>query len=58
MYLLALPAPVGGGDEAQLVERWTGTSPTQVRFSGAERDFFSQSPLSVQALLRCSHGVQ
>ena len=28
-----------GGDVAQLVEHRTGTSPTQVRFLGAARDF-------------------
>ena len=28
-----------GGDVAQLVERRTGTPPTQVRFPGAARDF-------------------
>ena len=30
-----------GGDIAQLVEHRTGTQPTQVRFPGAARDFFS-----------------
>ena len=40
-------------DVAQLVERRTGTPPTQVRFPSAARDFFSQSQLSVQTLLRC-----
>ena len=29
-----------GGDVAQLVERRTGTLPTQVRFPGVARDFF------------------
>ena len=28
-----------GGDVAQLVEHWTGTLATQVRFPGAARDF-------------------
>ena len=44
-----------GGDVAQLVEYRTGTLPTQVRFPGAARHFFSQSPLSVQTALRCPY---
>ena len=32
-----------GGDVAQLVERRTGTPPTQVRFPGAARDFSSRA---------------
>ena len=42
-----------GWDVAQLVEYRTGTLPTQVRFPGAARHFFSRSPLSVQTALRC-----
>ena len=30
---------IGGGDVAQLVERRTGTAPTQFPFPGAARDF-------------------
>ena len=42
------------GDVAQLVEQWTGTSLTQVRFPGAARDF---SPtVNIQCrLLRCPY---
>ena len=41
-----------GGDVAQLIDRRTGTLPTQVRFPGAARDFFSKSQRSVQTLLQ------
>ena len=40
------------GDVAQLVEHWTGTPLTQVRFPGAVKDF-SSSQFSVQTLLPC-----
>ena len=43
-----------GGDVAQLVEHRTGTSPTQVRFPGAARDF---SP-RVNFQCRLSYGVR
>ena len=42
-----------GGDAAQLIEHWTSTLLTQVRFPGVTRDF-SPSQLSVQTLLRVS----
>ena len=39
------------GDVAQLVEHRTGTLPTQVRFPGAARDFFSpESAFSADSL--------
>ena len=45
---------VRSGEVAQLVEHRTGTSPTQVRFPGAARDF---SP-RVNFQCRLSHGVR
>ena len=49
---------IQGGDEAELVERRTGTPLRQVRFPGTTRVFFfflSQSQLSAQTLLRCPY---
>ena len=43
-----------GGDVAQLVEYWTGTPPTQVRFPDAAKDF---SP-RVNFQSRLSYGVR
>ena len=40
---------------AQLVDHRTVTPLTQVRFPGAAREFFSQSQLSMQTLLRCPY---
>ena len=53
-HLLKTEVDVIGG-VAQLVERRTGTPLRQLRFPGAARDFFLQSQLSVQTLLRCPH---
>ena len=45
----------GDGDVAHLVERWTGTPLTQVRFPGAARDFFFLLRINFQC--RLSYGV-
>ena len=50
---------ISAGDEdvARLLERWTGTPRTQVRFSGGAGDFFSlrESNLSADSLTESVH---
>ena len=52
--LIEIQKKVRGGAVTQLVEHWTGTPPTHVRFSSAARDF---SP-RINFQCRLSYGVR